>query len=65
VTFYVEREATRAIVEAGLSDLSQELSASGFAAVTTNVWLNPDRVSAGVTPVRPAIPAGAILDVMA
>ena len=65
VTFYVEREATRAIVEAGLSDLSKELSASGFSAVATNVWLNPDRVSAGVTPVRPAIPAGTILDVMA
>jgi hypothetical protein len=65
VTFYVEREETRAIVEAGLSDLSQELSASGFSAVATNVWLNPDRVSAGVTPVRPAIPAGTILDVMA
>jgi Flagellar hook-length control protein FliK len=65
VTFYVEREATRAIVEAGLSDLSQELSASGFPAVATNVWLNPDRVSAGVTPVRPAIPAGTILDVRA
>ena len=65
VTFYVEREATRAIVEAGLSDLSTELSASGFSAVATNVWLNLDRVSAGVTPVRPAIPAGTILDVMA
>jgi hypothetical protein len=65
VTFYVEREATRAIIEAGLSDLSNELSASGFSAVATNVWLNPDRVSAGVTPVRPAIPAGTILDVMA
>jgi hypothetical protein len=65
VTFYVEREATRAIVEGGLSDLSKELSASGFSAVATNVWLNPDRVSAGVTPVRPAIPAGTILDVMA
>jgi hypothetical protein len=65
VTFYVEREATREIVEAGLSDLSKELSASGLSAVATNVWLNPDRVSAGVTPVRPAIPAGTILDVMA
>jgi hypothetical protein len=65
VTFYVEREATRAIVEAGLSDLSKELSASGFSAVATNVWLNPDRVAAGVTPARPAIPAGTILDVMA
>jgi hypothetical protein len=65
VTFYVEREATRAIVEAGLSDLSKELSASGFPAVATNVWLNPDRVAAGATPVRPAIPAGTILDVMA
>jgi hypothetical protein len=65
VTFYVEREATRAIVEAGLSDLSKELSGSGFSAVATNVWLNPDRVSAGPTPVRPAIPAGTILDVMA
>jgi Flagellar hook-length control protein FliK len=65
VTFYVEREATRAIVEAGLNDLSKDLSAAGFSAVTTNVWLNPDRVSAGVTPVRPAIPAGTILDVMA
>jgi hypothetical protein len=64
VTFYVEREATRAIVEAGLSDLSKELSAFGFSAVAMNVWLNPDRVSAGVTPVRPAIPAGTILDVM-
>jgi Flagellar hook-length control protein FliK len=65
VTFYVEREATRAIVEAGLSDLSKELSASGFSAVAMNVWLNPDRVAAGVTPVRRAIPAGTILDVMA
>ncbi len=65
MTFYVEREATRAIVEAGLSDLSQELSAAGFPAATTNVWLNPDRVSAGITPVRPAIPAGSILDVRA
>lgn len=65
VTFYVEREATRAIVEAGLSDLSNELSASGFSGVATNVWFNPDRVSAGATPVRPAIPAGTILDVMA
>jgi hypothetical protein len=64
VTFYVEREATRAIVEAGLSELSKELSASGFSAVATNVWLNPDRVLAGATPVRPAIPAGTILDVM-
>lgn len=64
VTFYVEREATRAIVEAGLSELSKELSASGFSAVAMNVWLNPDRVSAGVTPVRPALPAGTILDVM-
>jgi Flagellar hook-length control protein FliK len=65
VTFYVEREATRAIIEAGLSDLSHELSASGFSAVAMNVWLNPDRVSAGVTPVRRAMPAGSILDVMA
>jgi flagellar hook-length control protein FliK len=65
VTFYVEREATRAIVEAGLNDLSQELSASGFSAVTTNVWFNPDRVAAGATPARPATPAGTILDVMA
>jgi Flagellar hook-length control protein FliK len=69
VTFYVEREATRAIVEAGLNDLSKELSASGFSAVAANVWLNPDRVAAGVAagavPVRPAIPAGTILDVMA
>jgi hypothetical protein len=64
VTFYVEREETRAIVEAGLSELSQELSASGFSAVAANVWLNPDRVAAGATPVRPAIPAGTILDVM-
>jgi hypothetical protein len=65
VTFYVEREDTRAIVEAGLSELSKELAASGFPAVTTNVWFNPDRVSAGVTPAKPAIPAGTILDVMA
>jgi hypothetical protein len=65
VTFYVEREATRAIVEAGLSDLSKELSVAGFPAVATNVWLNPDRVAAGVTPVRPAMPAGTILDVRA
>ncbi len=65
VTFYVEREATRAIVEAALSDLSEELSAAGFPAAATNVWLNPDRLSAGVTPVRPAIPAGTILDVRA
>ena len=69
VTFYVERESTRAIVEAGLNELSAELSASGFSAVTMNVWLNPDRVSAGVTagatPVRPALRAGTILDVMA
>lgn len=65
VTFYVEREATRAIVEAGLSDLSKELAASGFSAVTTNVWLNPERASAGPTPVRPAMRAGTILDVMA
>lgn len=64
VTFYVEREATRAIVDAGLSDLSQELSAAGFPAVAMNVWLNPDRAAAGVTPVRRAIPAGTILDVM-
>ncbi len=65
VTFYVEREATRAIVEAGLSDLSKELSAAGFPAVATNVWLNPDRVAAAAAPVRPAMRAGTILDVMA
>jgi hypothetical protein len=65
VTFYVEREATRAIIDGGLSELSKELSASGFPAVATNVWLNPDRVAAGAAPVRRAIPAGTILDVMA
>ena len=64
VTFYVEREATRAIIEAGLSDLSQELSASGFSAVATNVWLNPGRVSAAVTPMTPTKRGGTILDVM-
>jgi hypothetical protein len=65
VTFYVERETTRAVIDAGLSELSKELSASGFPAVAANVWLNPDRVAAGVAPTRRAIPAGTILDVMA
>jgi hypothetical protein len=65
VTFYVERDATRAIVEAGLNDLSRDLSAAGFPAVAANVWLNPDRVAAGVTPVRRAMPTGSILDVKA
>jgi len=65
VTFYVEREATRAVIDAGLGELSKELAASGFPAVATNVWLNPDRVAAGGAPARRAIPAGTILDVMA
>lgn len=64
VTFYVERELTRAIVDAGLTELTQELSASGFSAVVTNVWLNPDRIAAAATPAKRAIPAGTILDVM-
>jgi hypothetical protein len=65
VTFYVEREATRAVIDAGLGELSKELSASGFPVVAANVWLNPDRVAAAAAPARRPIPAGTILDVMA
>ena len=43
VTFVVEREATRAIVEAALAGFSEQLSSSGSPAVTAHVRVNPDR----------------------
>jgi hypothetical protein len=65
VTFYVERDATRAIIEAGLSDFAEELSQSGCPAVTANVWLNPARLATSVSPVTAPVAGGTILDVMA
>jgi hypothetical protein len=65
VTFFVEREATRVIVEAGLDDFSKQLSLSGCPAVTSHVWLNPDRTSHASVPSSGPIPGGTILDVMA
>ena len=65
VTFFVEREATRVIVEAGLDDFSKQLSLSGCPAVTSHVWLNPDRPSHVSVPSNGPIPGGTILDVMA
>jgi hypothetical protein len=65
VTFFVEREATRAIVEAGLDDFSKLLSLSGCPGVTSHVWLNPDRTSHASVPLSGPIAGGTILDVMA
>jgi hypothetical protein len=65
VTFFVEREATRAIVEAGLDDFSKQLALSGCAGVTSHVWLNPDRPAHASLPSSAPIPGGTILDVMA
>jgi len=61
VTFFVEREATRVIVEAGLDDFSKQLSLSGCPAVTSHVWLNPDRPSHASVPSSGPIPGGTIL----
>jgi hypothetical protein len=65
VTFFVEREATRAIVEAGLDDFSKHLALSGCTGVTSHVWLNPDRPAHASVPSSAPIPGGTILDVMA
>jgi hypothetical protein len=64
VTFFVEREATRAIVEAGLDDFSKHLALAGCPGVTSNVFLNPDRPSLSSQPSSAPIPGGTILDVM-
>jgi hypothetical protein len=64
VTFFVEREATRAIVEAGLDDFSKHLALAGCQGVTSHVWLNPDRPSRAAVPSSTPIPGGSILDVM-
>jgi hypothetical protein len=65
VTFFVEREATRALIEAGLADFSEQLTLSGCPAVTSNVWFNPGRLVTAPSPVARTIPSGTILDVMA
>ena len=65
VTFYVEREATCAIVEAGLSDFSERLSLSGCTGVTVHVRLRPERTSSAPLPGRRTMPGGTILNVMA
>jgi hypothetical protein len=65
VTFFVEREATRVMVEAGLDDFSKQLARSGCPAVSSHVWLNPDRPSHASVPSSGPIPGGTILDVMA
>ena len=68
VTFFVEREATRAIVEAGLDDFSKHLALAGCPGVTSNVWLSPDRPAHrpahDPVPSRAPISGGTILDVM-
>jgi Flagellar hook-length control protein FliK len=65
VTFYVEREATRALVEAGLAEFSEQLSRAGCPAVTSNVWLNPGRLASVAAPTTTPVRGGAILDVIA
>jgi hypothetical protein len=65
VTFVVEREATRAIVEAALDDFSKQLSSSGSPAVTAHVRFNPDRPSIDPRPMSAPISGGIILDVTA
>jgi hypothetical protein len=65
VTFYVEREATRALVEAGLAGFSEELSRAGCPAVTANVWLNPGRMASVAAAVARPVRGGTILDVIA
>jgi Flagellar hook-length control protein FliK len=65
VTFYVEREATRALVEAGLAGFSEQLSRAGCPAVTANVWLNPGRMASVAAAVTKPVRGGTILDVIA
>jgi flagellar hook-length control protein FliK len=65
VTFYVEREATRALVEAGLAGFSEQLSRAGCPAVTANVWLNPGRMASKAAAVTKPVRGGTILDVIA
>jgi hypothetical protein len=65
VTFFVEREATRAIVEAGLDDFSKHLALSGCTGVTSHVWLSPDRPAHASVASSAPIRGGTILDVMA
>jgi hypothetical protein len=65
ITFFVERETTRALVEAGLERLSKDLSLSGFPAVTSQVWLNPGRLCSAPPSGTASVPGGTILDVMA
>jgi hypothetical protein len=65
VTFYVEREATCALIDAGLSDFSERLSLSGCTGVNVHVRLRPDRLSNAPLPGSSTVPGGAILNVMA
>ncbi len=65
VTFFVERESTRALIEAGLADFSEELTLSGCPAVTSNGWFNPGRLVTAPPAVKRTVPSGTILDVMA
>ena len=65
VTFVVEREATRAIVEAALAGFSEQLSSSGSPAVTAHVRVNPERPSIDPRPTSAPISGGIILDVTA
>jgi hypothetical protein len=65
VTFFVERESTRALVEAGLGEFSKQLELSGSPNVTSKVWFNPNRVFRPPPPEKRSIPGGTILDVMA
>jgi hypothetical protein len=65
VNFFVEREETRSLVQASLDDFSKELSQSGVSAVSSHVWLNPERVSKGPPPDKRPSSGGTILDVTA
>jgi hypothetical protein len=65
VTFFVEREATRSIIEAALDDFSKQLSLSGCPAVTSHVRFSPDRPSDAPPAAAASIPGGSIFDVRA
>ena len=63
ITFLVEREATRAIVDAALAGFSEHLSLTDSPPVTSSVRLKSDHPSKAPPSVSTLIPGGAIFDV--
>jgi hypothetical protein len=63
ITFLVEREATRAIVDAALAGFLEHLSLADCPPVTSNVRLKSDHPSKAPPSVSTSIPGGAIFDV--